>query len=231
MRSRRFALLFGLLMSFLISCSQPADTNNKGAQILALAKQATGGKAWDEIHVWHERGQTLSASGETSRYEHWGDLHSLRVFNSGSPGTHYMIYDGNAAYTCANPACDPRTLLDPVAIRAGAYLASFGFFFPERFAASFSYEGSRREHGILYDVVKVSPAGLQSMQLWIDQGTHRIFRMVLGNGAFRTDVSDYRQVGAVMVPFMVEEGGTVVKTNEVLFEPADAVTFSIPGTS
>src|SRR5689334_1745769 len=105
---------------FCTSCNTRVS-DERGLQIIALAKLATGGKAWDEIEIWHERGQVISASGETSNYEHWGDLRSLRTLNVSTARSHYMVFDGREAYTCENPRCEPRREIAPNVIQSGAY--------------------------------------------------------------------------------------------------------------
>src|SRR5581483_4124444 len=103
------------------------------------------------------------------------------------------------AFQCEDPKCIHRTKLDASLVKEGAYLTSFGFFFPDRFPASFHYDGTRSEGGIQYDVIKVSPAGLQPVDLWLNRQTHRIARFVTAGG-LQTDLSDYRSVDGVTVP-------------------------------
>ncbi len=230
----RLASAIALCTSFLLAIPLLAAvrdseaSSQKGARLVALAKAATGGKAWDEIDVWHEVGHSISSSGRASRYEHWQDFHSLAVRNVGGSELDHMIFDGHVAYGCRNPQCDPPTKFDSASMKIGAYLTSFGFFFPNRFAASFRYEGSRRERGILFDVVKVSPAGLDSVDIWIDHGTHLIFRLAYGGGQIHDDLSDYRVVGSLTVPFTTTGSGAVIKADSVQFEPAGTVSFSLP---
>jgi hypothetical protein len=141
-----------------VSSSGAIDSTDKGTAIIAAAKAATGGKAWDQIGIWHEAGRAVWPSGKSSRYEHWVDLHSLDVRNVRDDGDemHYMIFDGDAAYESANPRFEGKTPIDSRVVKSGLYMSSFGFFFPSRFPASFHLEGTKSERGVSYDVVKVS---------------------------------------------------------------------------
>jgi hypothetical protein len=217
-----------LLVLLAVSCG-PAESDQKGAEIVAAAKTATGGNAWDAIHIWHETGHALLPSGEATQYEHWADLQSLKTRNRNvrKSGLHFSIFDGQAAYQSTNSNFEPRSELDANMMRGGAYIACFGFFFPNRFPASFRFDGTRIDHGIPYDVVKVSPAGLDAMDLWVDQQSHRIFRVADAQGRFRVDFSDYRAVGTVTLPFMSMSDGDTVETDSIVFEPAGSTSFSL----
>ena len=213
-----------LSITFCCSCS-----SRDGTDIIALAKTATGGQAWDRIEVWHETG-TVSSGGAVSRYEHWTDLRSLATRNGVTSSPAYMMFDGRAAYRCMNTECNPTTEAESAAIRSGEYVAGFGFFFPDRFPAEVHSGGTRHEHGSQFDVVEVSPVGLDSIELWVDHNTHYILRIVYGRGQFHTDFSDYRRVtGGVTVPFVGIDAQSLVKTETVRFEHAGVVSFSPVG--
>jgi hypothetical protein len=224
---RKLTLL--LLALAAASCSASAESDQKGAAIIAAAKAATGGDAWDNIQIWHETGHALLPSGESTRYEHWADLHSLKTRNLsvGESGTQYTVFDGRAAYQSSNSSFQPRSELNAAMMKYGAYLACFGFFFPQRFEASFRFMGTHTDHGASYDVVTVSPAGLDSVDVWVDQKTHQIFRFVYAKGQFQTVLSDYRRVGAVSVPFASVDDGSRIRTDSIVFEPEDSTIFSV----
>jgi hypothetical protein len=139
-----------------------------------------------------------------------------------------MIFDGRVAYKCYTVTCDSATRLDSVELRSAAYLNSFGFFFPTRFPASFHYKGTRVDGGVLYDIVEVFPTGLPAADIWIDHHSHVISRTVYADGRFRADLTDYRKVSGVMVPFTEVSEGVTVKSEAVKFEAAGAVSFSLP---
>jgi hypothetical protein len=218
-----------LLLLAAAACSLSAESDHKGAEIIAAAKSATGGSAWDAIHIWHETGHALLSSGEASRYEHWADLPSLKTRNASVQGSelHYSIFDGEAAYESTSGNFEPRSALDVKTMRGGAYIACFGFFFPNRFPASFRFDGTRTDHGVPYDVVTVAPRGLDSIDVWVDQKSHRLFRVVYAGGQFHTDLSDYRTVGAITVPFLSIDNDATIQTDSIAFEPAGSTSFSL----
>jgi hypothetical protein len=76
----------------------------------------------------------------------------------------------------------------------------------------------------------VTPAGLHVLEVWVDQRTHYVSRFVFAEGQMRTELSAYRQVGPVWVPFVTEENGVTSRVISVELDPpgADAVAFSAP---
>lgn len=230
MHRKLHALLTISSVIALTACSRTDDPAARGAEIMEQARAAAGGDGWNEIRILHERGQGVSASGETFEYEHWGDLQTLSVRNDQPGRPNFMVFDGHAAYQCADAECVSPTVLPLQGVRTGAYLTSYGYFFPDRFAASFEYRGARDEGGARYDVVQVKAEGIDPIELWVDQGTHRVARMVYENGQMRTDLSDYRQVGPVWVPFVARDSGMTINTIAVRFDPADAgeIAFTPP---
>ena len=212
------------LVILITSCSD--GSRKQGSDIIALAKAASGGEAWDRIEIWHETG-TVSSDAGPSQYEHWTDLRSLATRNGAASAPAYMMFDGRVAYQCANMECNPMTDAESAAIKSGEYVAGFGFFFPDRFPAEVHSGGTRHGNGSKFDVVEVSPVGFDSIELWIDHDTHYISRIVYGRGQFRTDFSDYRRViGGVTVPFVGVDGQSVLKTETVRLEIAGAISFS-----
>ena len=220
-----------LFAAILTGCvAGPEHSDQKGVELIAQARAATGGDAWDRIEIWHETGSVTSPSTGTTRYEHWHDAHSLSIRNvttDVSGATRYMLFDGRESYQATDAQFHDRMPLDLNGVRNGAYLVAFGFFFPARFAASVTYRGLKSEKGVAFDVVTVIPEGLEPVDIWLDRNTHRIFRLVSSGGRSHEDLSDYREVGGVLVPFNTAINGTTTAiTDTVRFEPRDSVRFS-----
>ena len=209
-----------------VSCSSSEDSAAKGARIIADAKRAMGGDAWNSIRIWYEEGQFNDSSGPMSTYEHWGDLQTLSLRNSSSSRQGYMIFDGNAAFTCGDAACSSHTAIDARAVKTGAYMTSYGFFFPERFPAALEYLGVRSDRGVEYDVVEVIPDGLYRIEVWVERRTRLVSR--LASSASSTELSGFRQVGAITVPFVTKEAGTTITTRLVRFDPEATISFGLP---
>ena len=69
---------------------------------------------------------------------------------------------------------------------------------------------------------------MPATDVWINHHSHLIFRTVYTDGRFRTDLTDYRKVSGVMVPFTEVSEGVTIKSETVTFEAAGAVSFSLP---
>jgi hypothetical protein len=78
-------VLTGLLLA---ACDRDsAVSNERNIQLMSMAKEASGGAAWDRLAIMRDAGQLMSASGEGSRYEHWCDLHTLKTGVALAPAT------------------------------------------------------------------------------------------------------------------------------------------------
>ena len=144
----RFPSAGHLLICLLVATAyNTAAADDRGQQLLAMAKAASGGAAWDRLEIIHDTGTAIMETGEVSRYEHWSDLRTLS--NRAGSGDGYMIFDGRVAYSCQSVSCDPATKLDSAEIGSAAYINAFGYFFPTRFPASFRYKGTRVDGGVL----------------------------------------------------------------------------------
>ena len=221
-KNSAMACIVGVLA--LVACS-PEYPPEKAAQVIAEAKAAMGGDAWNDIQVWYEDGEARSKSGAVSKYEHWADLTTLGMRNVASQGS-YMLFDGITAYRCTDAECAPRPAIEGNAIRRGSYATSYGFFFPDRFPSSLQYLGVRTRDGVKCDVVRVTPSQLDPIQVWVDQNSHLIARIVFEREDVRAELSEYRQVEQLLIPFVTEEAGATVKAKTVRFYPAGTVAFT-----
>jgi hypothetical protein len=88
-----------------------------------------------------------------------------------------------------------------------AYRRACGYWKPDRFPAKQIYVGSRKLEEKICDVVKITPRGGTSFELWIDRETHLILREVdLAGSESRTrDFSDFREISGIKIPAIVRE--------------------------
>lgn len=221
---KQICSLLPLTVVLLAACA--GGSNVDGAAIVALSKAATGGPEWDRIVVWHETGTGYARGNQTVHYQHWEEFRSLATRNAGDFPGRYMVFDGQVAYACMNAGCTHLGDRDAAVLRNGAYANAYGFFFPQRFPVSFRFEGTRLLRGSRVDVVEVSPAGLNPIQLWIDEKSHFIMRIAYEDGEPDIELSDYRKVGGVTVPFVATDGTSTFRTETVSFEQDGAVSFS-----
>ena len=166
------------------------------------------------------------------------DLHTLRtagvhtvdgVFGAGG-------IDGAAAWRVGP---DGRAVFDrsSEAVRqakSDAYLTLGGYYWPDRFPATFTSVGGGTSNAKRYDVVRGSPEGGEPTDLWLDQRTHRLGRITLRSGseAASADVLAERRVDGVVVGFKShqrEAGHDMVQTLATYaFVPLDPGRFAPP---
>ena len=229
-------VLIGLAAGPALAADDPAA---RAAALLAQAKAASGGAAWDELGGWHESGAAIVGDAQGT-YDTWCDLHRMGMANhhvlGGSAQT--RGFDGTTVWVSDNTG-PARTSQAPQALataRQGAYVSAWGFFFPERFPAERIYIGSATVDSADFDIVQATPSGGLPMELWIDHKTHLVTRMVDRSGP-RTAVavlSDFRNLGGVLTPFLVAESdGDPKHTLElhidaIDFSPIDPARFAPP---
>lgn len=189
------------------TASMAADNPSaKADQLLAAAKQATGGAAWDKLKTLDDQGR-LTASGLDGTYDTVVDLrHVLDVqkFALG-PASGSQGWDGKTAWS-TDASGQVRVEEGQEAIAAGveqAYRSAYAFFWPARWPATRAYVGDRQADGVTYDAVKITAKGAEPFELWFDRTTHRIARQVdlTGTQPHTQIMTDYRAVGDVMLPF------------------------------
>jgi hypothetical protein len=186
-------MLGQLLLALSLLQSAPAPSPER--VLLDRMKAACGGAAWDRLQGWHETGRAELPGGAVVRYEAWHDIGTLRSVYAQRRGEVFATlsgYDGELIWNAGDAA---RVTLerDPAAIRRRVrdlYVSGFAFFFPDRFPAAFVLLGTRSHQGTDYDVLRVTPANADSVELWVNRQTHRIGRIVApGESA---ELSDYR---------------------------------------
>jgi len=184
--------------------SSKADSS-KADSLIAAAKQAMGGAAWDKAVTWHETGK-VTAGGLTGTYESWEDLPTLR--NSSTyvlgPTSGGSGWDGKRAWTMdSTKEVRIETSREAVAQAIqDAYRSEYGFFFPSRLQSQREYEGQKSADGKTYDVVKVTPSGAEPFEVWLDPSSHRLEREVQLTGIQPQTfiLSDFASFGGLLVP-------------------------------
>jgi len=240
MRARLNWLVAALALTVLAGPARAADDPAaRGAALLAQAKAASGGAAWDRLGGWHESGAAIVGDAQGS-YDTWCDLHRMGMTNHHVLGGAAQTRGFDGAVVWVVEGVGPvRASQAPQALataRQGAYVSAWGFFFPDRFPARRIYVGSATADGAEFDIIQATPEGGLPMELWIDRRTHLVTRMVDRSGP-RTAVavlSDFRMVSGVLTPFLVAESdGDPKHTLElhiasVDFSPIDPTRFAPP---
>jgi hypothetical protein len=193
--------VFLMLSLALLAPSAHADTAAAARALLAQAKQATGGAAWDKVASMRRTYTDLLDNGETDQGLELTDVENGRYaatidtpagppLRFGWDGKRYWESQyGISAYTDAS-----RANL--------AFIKCMGQWYERCGAGAFSLQGERQHGGATYSIVRVVAPTHDPVEFWIHRGTRRIER--IGYGAELRNVIDYgdfRPVGAVLVPF------------------------------
>ena len=187
-----------MLGTFLLGLSlmtQPAPSPERA--LLAEMKAACGGEAWDRLRGWHETGRAELPGGMVVNVEAWHDIMTLRTVYAQRRGEVFATisgYDGEIIWNAGSGGRVER-ISDPAALRRrlrDLYVSSFAYFFPDRFPATFARLGTRNHEGTDYDVLQITPANADSIELWVNRQTHRVGRIVAPGET--AELGDYREV-------------------------------------
>lgn len=208
--------------------------------LIAAARAASGGAAWDRIAGWVEHG-TISAGGLSGTYDAIADfparLQALSYVLGPDHGR--QGWDGHAAWSTDSSGqvrAETSREAEAAAIQS-AYLATSGVFFPARSPAQRAYAGKRVADGVTYDAVKITPQGAEPVEFWFDPKSHLIVREIQLTGAQpQTSIlSDFREEAGVRVPgrTIVRVGGNpkydvVTTVSAAVSQPVPAARFAPP---
>lgn len=208
--------------------------------LLAAAKAASGGAAWDALRTQHSEVR-LSAAGLSGTVERWNDIatgQSTMRYAIG-PLTGAGGFDGKTVWT-QDGTDAPRVETDAAALELAAnaaYRDRLAFWYPDRGRARIEYKERKDSEGRKYDVVVVAPEGGRPFEFWIDIETKLIGQLVeRESNATRTEhYTDRRDVQGVRIPFKVRttrgdpKMDEVVDVQKIAFnEPLTNVSFAPP---
>lgn len=204
--ARACALLCGLVS--VPAAAQLLVQGPDPVPILAEAKAASGGAAWDALRTQHSKVR-IQAGAKAGRAERWSEMHSGRSAldyelgdtrgAAGFDGKHPWTQEGSA-----RAVIETGEDLRELAVNA-AYRDRLAFWYPDRAKASIAYKERVPADGAVFHVIRIGPEGGRPFDLWINADTHLIERMVEREAhATRTEVyMDLRDVDGVKVPFRV----------------------------
>ncbi len=212
-----FLPLLLLFASLLAGSARAADP----AAVLAQAKQAAGGDAWNGVRTLHLKFHTL-AGGLSGTQDEWDDVQAGRytVRSQRPTGITAEGFDSVSVWTQARGGYS--YVLGDADARQGAvneaYQTCRAYWFPDRAPATLVLEGVQQEAGHAYAIVGVTPQAGRPFHIWIDQATHLIDRFVeqQGEDIQITRLLDYRVVpGGLKLPFTVRIGDGDPQWDEV----------------
>jgi hypothetical protein len=199
---RASLVILALLVTGLPASAQAQGYSRAAERVLSRAFTATGGAGWYVLRGWRETGR----QGEAA-YESWIDplRYGLRTETQAAEGLAIHGFNGLADWRVAPDGAMSAVNDHPTVAKARteAFFAVNGYFFRGRFDARGDYLGVRRLGNRAYEVVRIQPWGGDPRELWFDQKT-RLLARILDRTGRRPSVllvGDYRKVGPVLVPF------------------------------
>jgi len=206
----------------------PAETSIQ--ELLAAAKAAAGGSAWDEVRHLHLQG-SLATSGLEGTLESWEDLLGGRSVTRADLGIVKVAngFDGEAPWS-QDPSGDVTEQGSEDNLREArnqAFLTARGLWYPDRWGAEVTSGGTREAEGRTFDVLEVVPEGGRELELWLDAATHLPARVVEveGQPVSTTFLADYREVDGLKLPHRIrtttgdERYDTLVELTSVEVNP------------
>lgn len=183
-----------------------AESPLSPAEILARAKIAQGGEAWDRVRTLRLTG-TISSGGLSGTATRVTDVRTGRFHDTWvlGPMKGANGFDGQEAWSQdssgqsrADGADTPRR----TAITE-SYRRAQVWWYPARHAAEVRALGERQERGRRFHILSISPVGGRPFELWVDASTWLFDHTVehIDVDTFITYLSDWQDVGGVKVPY------------------------------
>ena len=212
-----------------------AQSSPAAQRVLDRARAASGGAGGNLLRGLHETGE----DGGTP-YERWSDplRYGARIETQTPAGKLVQGYNGAGEWRIlANGVVTGSTDHAVLArVRSDSFFGAYAYFYPSRFDVRGALLGVRQSQGRAFDVLRIEPVGGKARQLWFDRKTGLLGLMVEEGAAkpVTVEVSDYRRVGPVLVPFrFTTYGGDLAKPQErqigsLDLRPVDRTLFSLP---
>jgi hypothetical protein len=229
----RFPLFLVVLSLFLPACSARSDTTEAAKALLAQARQATGGSAWDQVTSMRRVYSSQIDGGAADQGTELLDVETGRYAASVDTATGLPLRFGWDGQRYWESQYGISTYVD--ASRADlAFIKCLGQWYDRCGAGTFSLAGERQHGGATYGVVRVMAPTGKPVEYWINRATRRIERIAYGEGLRNAlDYGDFRAVGAVQVPFEERatspDGKLVTRLARVMLnEDVPALAFTKP---
>jgi hypothetical protein len=188
-------------------CATPEpDPATQVVKLMAQAKRAAGGARLDRATTYYSSGTRVRDGNIHGVYEEWGDYRTMAFTNveTFEGVTSTGGFDGKTGWRLG-PDGKARIIANPQQLagtKLSGYLDVQGYFFPDRFPAQFTYSGAREAARRRYDVVVVTPAGGNPIELWLESRTHLLKRLSgkLGSASIQADITQYQTVDGLEMP-------------------------------
>lgn len=190
------ARLAMLAMLGMTGASLARTPMSKAEAVVEASKRATGGSRWDSVAGCEEEGSRGGGMTYTTRFSL--EKYGMRVDSRRGDTSRSMGFDGKVRWQSLEGKTDIRADADSLReARLTNYLSINGFFFPERFPATFKYLRQAKEAGGKFDVLEITASGARPLEVWFDRRTHFIRKVVdtAGTPPVTVVASDYRRFG------------------------------------
>ena len=241
--ARRGVRLLPWFLAFL-SCAAPAQLGGPplpdAQSVLAAAKAASGGAAWDALRSQHSK-VAIRAGDVTGVAERWSEVltgRSLIAYTVG-PVTGAAGFDGRLAWSqdaAGQSTVEASDSARELAVNA-AYRDRLAFWYPERAPARIAYKERAGADGAEFDVIRITPEGGRPFELWVNTETRLIERLVEREAQeTRTEIyMDVRELSGVKIPFRVRASRSDGRRDELIVvesmafnEPLTGISFAQP---
>lgn len=177
--------------------------------LLAAAKTAMGGAAWDQVEGLRLRAE-LKTAGLQGTVDQVEDVKRGRMVSRFALGplTGASGDDGTIAWEQDASGQSHSVDAGDTRLRAlnDRYLRARGYWYPKRWPAAFEALGARTEGEHVFDVVKVTPEGTRPIELWLDAKTHQLARTVekAALETITTTFGDYRDLDGLAIAHAID---------------------------
>jgi hypothetical protein len=175
-------------------------------EILARARAAQGGAAWDGVRTLRMQG-SLSTGGLQGPIDSLTDVRTGRFHDTFQLGAMKGAtgFDGHAAWSqdsSGQPRVEGADTPRQTAVTE-AYRRAQAWWYPARHSAEVRSLGERREGARAFHVLAITPEGGRTFELWVDAATFLFDRTLekIEVDTFVDHLADWRDVGGVKLPF------------------------------
>lgn len=195
-----------------LASAAAAHASTDPRALFAAMRAASGGDRWAQVGEIRTQA-TVVEGGLRGHERHCRDTRRGRYVTQSDVG----VNKGSVGFDGRQPWMQDEkglvNVLDATTARrqaaTDAYLARNGWFVPaSRDPAAMAYLGEQRDRGHRFQRVRVTPAGGDPVEAWIDADTHLLARLSRrGNDGLTTTTyySDYRTVGGLRLPFRLRD--------------------------
>lgn len=192
--------------SVLLIAATAVSAQECAKEILAKAKEASGGAAWDGVSSFHTKAN-IKVGGLAGPVESWEDVIAGRYFSTFELGafTGAQGFDGKTIWSQdsskqarADEGGDARE-----GAMNDAYRRSMAYWFPQRWEGQIEEPVEKQQDGRKFYVIKITPQGGRPFEIWVDAASYLIDRTVEKTAleTRTTYFSDYREISGVKIPF------------------------------